>query len=366
MVRRRVRIEIQRNLLGSHMTNSVRTFALLVIGPIVFSSVALSQTESSIAVVPCSDGMGRPTLKRRAPAPENSNSIPSGARTTASSNGCGNHESSRTAASHLKVRFEGLHTATASEVLRFFREQNIEMPNERVPEPEILSKALLALKGFLADRGYLSAVVDTNRSEEEKTITFLVYEGPRANVAEIRFQGNRIFSSQELLSRMKEYLAPYESLETGYNAKVFEYAIRRLTDFVRSQGYLKAKTSELKKEINERGLVISIPVDEGPLYRLGEVKILGAEQISPEQIRAMLSLERGDIVNGELIGKWLFEEIQEIYGAKGFIQYTAEPEPEFRAIAEGQTEGVVDFTVNIEEGQQFKIRSIRFLAGNLS
>ena len=31
-----------------------------------------------------------------------------------------------------------------------------------------------------------------------------------------------------------------------------------------------------------------------------------------------------------------------------------------------KTEGVVDFTVNIEEGQQFKIRSIRFLASNLS
>jgi outer membrane protein insertion porin family len=240
------------------------------------------------------------------------------------------------------------------------------MPNERVPEPEILSKAVLALKGFLADRGYLSAVVDRNRSEEEKTITFLVYEGPRANVAEIRFQGNRIFSSQELLSRLKEYLAAYKPLDTGYNAEVLDIAIRRLIDFIRSQGYLKAKTDEPKKEISERGLVINIPVDEGPLYRLGEVKILGAEHISREQIRAMLSLQRGDIANGELIGKWLFEEIQEIYGAKGFIQYTAEPEPEFRAIAEGQTEGVVDFTVYIEEGQQFKIRSIRFLAGNLS
>ncbi len=356
----------ERNLLGSQMTNSVRTFALLVIGPLVFSSVALSQTESSIAVVPCGEGMGRPTLKRRTPAPENSNSLPPGARTNANSNVCGNHESSRNAASQLKVRFEGWHTSTAVEVLRFFRERNIEIPKESLPDLEFLSKAVPALKEFLEGLGYLSAVVDTNRSEEEKTITFLVYEGPRANVSEIRFQGNRIFPSQELLSRMKEYLAAYEPLETGYDAEVFECAIHRLTDFVRSQGYLKAKTGEPKKEISERGLVISIPVDEGPLYRLGEVKISGAEHISPEQIRAMLSLQRGDIANGELIGKWLFEEIKEIYGAKGFVQYTAEPELEFRAIAEGQNEGVVDFKVSIEEGPQFRIRAIKFLASNLA
>jgi outer membrane protein insertion porin family len=348
------------------MSKSVRVFTLLVIAPLIFCSVVLSQTESSSPINPRREDVGRPTLKRRAPTSASSNSVTPEVRNATSSNGFGNNESSLSSASQLKLRFEGLHTSTSVEVLRFFRDRNIEITKQVSPDLEFLSKAVPAVKEFLQGRGYLSAVVDTNRSEEEQTITFLIYEGPRANVCEIRFQGNRTFSSQELLSRMKEYLAAFERLETGYDAEIYDYAIRRLTNFVRSQGYLEAKTGEPKKDISEHGLVISIPIDEGPLYRLGDIKILGARHISPPEIRTMLNLQRGEIANGESIGIWLFEDLKKIYDEMGFIEYTAEPDPHFRPIVEGQAEGIVDFTVNIEEGQQFRIGSIKVLAGNLS
>ena len=70
---------------------------------------------------------------------------------------------------------------------------------------------------------------------------------------------------------------------------------------------------------------MTTPVDEGVLYRLGEIKIDGAEVLAPEQIRAMFSLRQGDAASARAIGKWLFEDLKKAYGEMGYIEYTAEP-----------------------------------------
>lgn len=183
-------------------------------------------------------------------------------------------------------------------------------------------------------------------------------------IGEIRFEGNRIFSSQELAGRMGEFLHEYS--RSGYDVEIFDVCLRRLANFVRSRGYLQARLGEPKKELTQRGLVITVPVEEGALYRLGEIKIVGAENFTSEQVRAMLSLQRNDIVNGEAIGKWLYEDLKKLYGEMGYIQYMAEPEHEFRLSDPVANEGVVDFKVTIEEGRQFTLRSIRFVGSSVS
>jgi outer membrane protein insertion porin family len=185
-------------------------------------------------------------------------------------------------------------------------------------------------------------------------------------IGEIRFEGNRIFSSEELATRMRECLQHYEQSAKGYNAEVFDYCLRQLSNFIRSRGYLQAKLGEPTKELRAGRLVVTVPVEEGTLYRLGEIKIEGARNLNSERVRAMLSLQPGDIVSGEEIGKWLYEDLKELYGEMGYVQYTAEPDPEFRIVDHAKNEGLVDFKVMIEEGQQFRLRSIRFDGSNIS
>ena len=140
---------------------------------------------------------------------------------------------------------------------------------------------------------------------------------------------------------------------------------RNLLDFIRSRGYLQARFGEPKKSIEGGGLVLTIPVREGVLYRLGEIRIEGAEAVAPEKVRAMLNVRQGDIASGEGIGKWLFEDLMKTYGEIGYIEYTAEAEPKFKAPAAGKDEGVVDFKVTIEEGKQFRLHAIKIQGGSL-
>src|SRR6266545_1443142 len=260
----------------------------------------------------------------------------------------------------IHIEFEGLHALSEKDVISAFGERRLGLPTTEMPSSEVLAKAVALIKELLEARGQFHATVETRGDEEGGTINFLVYEGQRLPLAEVRFEGTRSFSSQELASKMGEYLNDYPEMQVGYNSDLFDFCIRRLSNFIRSRGYLQATFGQPTKEIDGRGLVLLVPVNEGVLYRLGEIKIEGAKAVAPEEVREMLSLQPGDIANSEEIGKWLFEDVKKVYGEIGHIQYAAEAEPEFKEVANGGDEGVVDFKVSIDEGQQFRVRAIKF------
>lgn len=343
--------------------------ALVLVTAAVSSALAQTNNPVSIGEEPCiAEGApGRPTLKRCQPVPDtasteggsvNQKSLEKQGSEREGVNSPGNQK-------QIRIEFEGLHAVSEVEIVRVFREKRIGLSKPQLPSSEVIASAVAVIKELLEAYGYFHATVDTREDEEAGTIGFLVHEGQRIPLAEVRFEGSRSFSSQELASKMEEYLADYPKMQRGYDSYVFEFCTRRLVNFVRSRGYLQATLGQPTKEIDGRGLVLMVPVDEGVLYRLGEIKIEGAEAVAPEEIREMLSLRQGDIANGEEIGKWLFEDLKRLYGQRGLIEYTGDLEPEFKVATNGANEGVVDFKVTIDEGRQFRLREIRFQGSNL-
>jgi outer membrane protein assembly factor BamA len=179
-------------------------------------------------------------------------------------------------------------------------------------------------------------------------------------LSEIRFDGNHVFPSQLLVSKTKSCVSGFHKDDPDrFDSQVLEYCLYSLANFERSQGYLRARFSEPKVEEVGTGLIITVHANEDVLYRLGRLEIEGADHIAERYIREMLDMQTGDIANGERLAKTFYEDLKATYGEKGFIQYTAEIQPEFRAdVRAGQ--GVVDLEITIEEGPRFKIRKIGF------
>jgi outer membrane protein insertion porin family len=109
-----------------------------------------------------------------------------------------------------------------------------------------------------------------------------------------------------------------------------------------------------------------VPIVEGKVYRLGEFKVEGNSIFSEDQIKAVIGLNKGDIANGERVSKGLFENLKKFYGQQGFIEYTAEPVPTFKDNPQNPNEGIVDFTVTIEEGKQFTLRRLEFIGNTFT
>jgi outer membrane protein assembly factor BamA len=170
------------------------------------------------------------------------------------------------------------------------------------------------------------------------------------------FEGNKVFSKQELLEVANKCLAGFSKSED--ENETLDYCLHRVRQFLSARGYLQAQLGKPRQEQN--GSMTIVSVNEGALYRLGEVEIKGTRTLSPTQIREMFELKTGDIADSQRIAVWLFERVKKAYGNLGYIQYTAEVQPKFHR-KDGAREGVADFEVTIDEGLAFTIGSIQFV-----
>ena len=177
----------------------------------------------------------------------------------------------------------------------------------------------------------------------------------------VEFEGNSVFASERLRELTKEcYGRRAGDEQEEFDPEKLNYCLRKLLlDHMRHAGYLRAKFGEPRVESNLGGATVTVPLEENELYRLGEIKIEGAEFFTPARLRELLPLKRGDAADGGALAAWVYERVRDLYGDEGFIQYEPEIDPTFR-LDPGSAEGVADFTVTVNEGQRFRLRRLAF------
>lgn len=289
------------------------------------------------------------------------------------------------------MTFEGLHTVQESDVLKTFRERRVGVSKENAYDPVKVQNAKRVLRELLAEHGHPNATVDERTEEVSATslaLTFVVNEGDRVRVVDIEFEGNQVFSDGQLRGAMKYVkeaglITRFKGTDILHREKL-DYDLHLVDNYMRSKGYLQARHGEPRIESvgprrtgfpilplpflssTDEGLRVTVPIVEGKVYRLGEFKVEGNSIFSEDQIRSVIGLNKGDIADGEKVSKGLFENLKKFYGQQGFIEYTAEPTPTFKDNPANPNEGIVDFTVTIEEGKQFTLRRLEFVGNTFT
>jgi outer membrane protein insertion porin family len=286
-----------------------------------------------------------------------------------------------------ELTFKGLSSVGEADVLKEFREQRVGVTKETTYDPVKVNTARRVIKELLSQHGHPNAVINADVEEVSQTsiaLTFNVDEGDRVRVVDIQFEGNQHFSDGELRGAMK--LVKEAGLMSRFRGQdilhleKLDYDLRKnVIDHMRSKGYLEARTGEPRVEglgpkrtgfpilplpiisSTDEGLRVTVPVTEGKLYRLGEIKIEGNSIYSEELIRQVIGLRAGEIANGERIAKAVYEDLKNLYGRSGFIQYEPEITPTFKPNPQKPDEGIADFTITINEGKQFSLRRLEFL-----
>ena len=287
------------------------------------------------------------------------------------------------------LQFQGLKAVPESDILKAFREQRVGISKESTFDPVKVNSAKRVIRELLASKGYPNATIDVKEEEVSATsvaITFDVDQGNRSRIVDIQFEGNEIFKDGELRSQLK--LVRETGLISRFQGqdildlRKLQYDLRKnVLSYMFSKGYFQARIGEpqvvglgVKRtdfiplitlplpllSSKDDTLRIIVPVTEGKIFRVGQLKVEGNSIFSEQQILGIVGLKTGEVADGKRLQEAVYENLKKIYGAQGFVLYNAEFNPEFKDNPANPNEGIVDVTISIEEGKQFRLRRLEF------
>ncbi|MDR1964824.1 MAG: BamA/TamA family outer membrane protein [Planctomycetaceae bacterium] len=207
----------------------------------------------------------------------------------------------------LDTEFEGNHIATSARLKTLIQSKpgwffwiNSEFTRPKLEEDvETLTNYYRKLGFFYAkvDRQFVetSGYTGWGQNRHWVNVKFIIDEGPRCRIRDIRFAGNHVFSNEELLKTMK---LPGEKY---FNQDMLEADMKRLKDKYGDQGYVFT-AAEPDPRIDEEFVDVVINIKEGPrgYLRTLHIKIVGNEGADPytkwHPILNRSSLRPGDIL----------------------------------------------------------------------
>lgn len=287
----------------------------------------------------------------------------------------------------LDIKYEGLKSLQQSNILEEFRKRQVGLSKESQYDPVKAKRAAAVIKEMLANEGRPEAKVDPIVEDISATavgLTFKVEEGPRFRVADIEFEGNNVFSDSHLRKQMK--LVKEVGLFTTFTSKDIYHKEKLDSDLQRlralvyaDNGYLRVNFGEPRVEQVGRvgswipifghkgeGLKIVIPIDEGKQYRAGEIKVEDNTEFTADQIKEILNIKPGDIVKGYSVIQKGMDNLKKVYGTRGYIQFTASPQIDYKDDPSDPTKGIADITFQVEEGKQYTLRRLEFIGNTFT
>jgi len=287
------------------------------------------------------------------------------------------------------LQFEKLKAVPESDVLKAFREQRVGISKEAVFNPVNAQKGVRVIRELLAGKGFPNAKV-TVRTEDVSATSIAVYfevdQGNRSRIVEIEFEGNQIFSDGELRGALQ--LVAESGIITRFQGKdildlrKLQYDLRKnVLSYMFSKGYFQARIGEPQVvglgyrrtglpilrglplpviTSKDDTLKIIVPVTEGRLFRVGELKVEGNSIFSEQTILNYIGLKKGEVADGKRLQEAVYENLKKVYGSQGFVLYDAEFSPDFKDNPANPKEGIVDITITIDEGRQFRLRRLEF------
>jgi len=168
-------------------------------------------------------------------------------------------------------------------------------------------------------------------------------------LGEIKVTGAKILATDLIRSSLK--------LDSGkvFNESRLRYDINKLRDDYASLGYMRfAAEPVLDLDEQKKVVKLTINIDEGSQYSVGEVKVTGAKILSADLIRSLLKLDSGEVFNESRLRQG-FDKLKTLYDNLGYVNFIPSPVLDF-----DEQRKAVSLTVNIDEGSQYTVNSISF------
>jgi outer membrane protein insertion porin family len=266
------------------------------------------------------------------------------------------------------IRYEGNSHVSNSDV-----DEVMQLREGAVLSRPDVAAQVTRLRDLYAEKGYFLAHITpviTNVENNEVDVVFRIEEGLEVSVRRIRFVGNHHVSDADLRGIMQTGETGFFSFLTNndnFQQDHFDEDQTRLAATYYDRGFLQIHvgTPRIELTADRRYIDITIPLTEGPRFRLGHIRVTelddAGEEIDPlggrRELREMIHAQPGEWFNRTALAQAL-QSITRHYRDQGFAH--AEVQPQMDLDPDTQA---VDLTVAIRRGPLTTIERIN-IRGN--
>lgn len=178
----------------------------------------------------------------------------------------------------------------------------------------LIAAAPAQARSLLETEGYFNAEVDVQRVEGpaggKPTVRVKIDPGPQARVGRVQLEIQGAFAEamqagDERLERRWRRLQARWPLDKGevFSQAAWASAKNALLASLRSRGYASADFAGTGAQVDAKDNTVrlSVVLDSGPLYRIGEVRIEGLERTPEEVARNLVPFDIGDIYSESIL-----------------------------------------------------------------
>ncbi len=212
-------------------------------------------------------------------------------------------------------------------------------------------------------RGFSDVMVTYDIERDPATgtgsVVYHIEEGPRVTIRRVEFEGKDNVKSTRLRRAMDTRRWHIFSWLTGkgrFQEEVFEDDLDKLVDLYRERGFLDVRIPPGRARFEypyENQLAVTLEIEEGRQYELGEITFEGNELYTDEELRQSLVLDTGDVFVPSLLDRDV-QNLRDHYGQDGYLDTRVNA----RRIPNLET-GAIDIEYGINEGGKVFVESIR-------
>ncbi|RZN35368.1 outer membrane protein assembly factor BamA [Bradyrhizobium sp. Leo121] len=148
-----------------------------------------------------------------------------------------------------------------------------------------------------------------DRGNSRVDLVYVITEGAKTPVRQIKFVGNRTFGARQLNAVIKTSATNMLSFLTGgdvYDPDRVAQDQEQLRLYYRSKGYVDAAVRSATAEYDPaaKGFAVTFVIDEGPLYHFGDVSIAcNIPGLDPQKLRGVAPARAGAVFDGNALDK---------------------------------------------------------------
>ena len=240
--------------------------------------------------------------------------------------------------------------------------RSVGLARGRTFDRSVLDNVEMFLREQYYDRGKYGVEINTDiqdRPNNTVRIQVNVKEGDRAKIRQVNIVGNNTFDDDEIRADFTLDTANWLSWirqDDRYAKEALEGDLEILRSFYMDRGYADFKIDSTQVAIspNKKDIFVTINIDEGDLYTISDVKLVGDMVVSEAYLRSLILAQPGSVFNQNLLSQTA-DLMTFRLGEEGYANSEVEPVPE---LDHEKKEASITFYVNPKS--RVYVRNINF------